>query len=236
MTRIWWSELATPVGTFGLASGGNGLLVVLLPNQIGERARRVARAVGDDVELAIDPAAHAEPRAQIGAYFAGERRTFDLALDARGTDFQQRVWQAVAEVPHGATASYGEVARRIGLPLAPRAVGAANGDNPLPLVIPCHRIVGSSGHLVGYGGTTPLKRWLLQHEGAIPRDGEDTRDWAERRAASRPNLLIGPRSTRIFCRPTCRYGSRIRHVPALFDSPAEAVAQGYRACRVCQPA
>ena len=226
MERLWWSELETPIGRIGLASSERGLARLLLPNQLGERR-------GD---AQPDDGRNGDAARQMAEYFAGDRRDFDLALDPGGTEFQRRVWAEVAAIPYGRTRTYGELARRIGAPAAHRAVGAANGDNPLPLVVPCHRVVGSNGHLVGYAGTTPVKRWLLELEGAVPRADERFPAWAIRRIAQQPSLLIGPRSTHVFCRPTCRYGERIRNVPALFDSPAEAVAEGYRACRVCQPA
>jgi O-6-methylguanine DNA methyltransferase len=101
---------------------------------------------------------------QIIEYLGGKRREFDLPLDVRGTDFQHRVWDAVAAIPYGQTRTYAEVARMIGKPKAVRAVGAANGANPLPLVVPCHRVVGSDGSLTGYGGGLDVKRKLLEME------------------------------------------------------------------------
>ncbi len=101
---------------------------------------------------------------QLDEYFAGTRREFDLTLDLRGTPFQNRTWSALAEIPYGATVSYGEQARRLGVPRAGRAVGAANGSNPLPIVLPCHRVIGANGALTGYGGGLDAKRWLLAHE------------------------------------------------------------------------
>jgi methylated-DNA-[protein]-cysteine S-methyltransferase len=101
---------------------------------------------------------------QLEEYFAGTRRTFDLQLDLRGTPFQVRTWSALAEIPYGTTVSYGEQARRLGVPRAVRAVGAANGSNPLPIVLPCHRVIGANGALTGYGGGLDVKQWLLAHE------------------------------------------------------------------------
>ena len=101
---------------------------------------------------------------QLEEYFAGTRRVFDLPLDLRGTPFQVRTWTALAEIPYGTTVSYGEQARRLGVPRAVRAVGAANGSTPLPIVLPCHRVIGASGALTGYGGGLDMKRWLLAHE------------------------------------------------------------------------
>src|SRR6185437_14116566 len=114
-----------------------------------------------------DEAAHEEAIGQLEEYFAGRRRAFDLDLDLRGTDFQRRVWEAVAAVPYGQTRSYADVARAVGNGKAVRAVGAANGANPLPLVIPCHRIIGSGGGLHGYGGGLDVKARLLELEGVI---------------------------------------------------------------------
>ena len=105
---------------------------------------------------------------QLGEYFAGQRHAFDLPLAPRGTEFQLRVWQALALIPHGKTSTYAEQARAIGSPDAVRAVGAANGRNPLPIVLPCHRVIGADGALVGFGGGLPVKEFLLRLEGALP--------------------------------------------------------------------
>jgi methylated-DNA-[protein]-cysteine S-methyltransferase len=101
---------------------------------------------------------------QLDEYFAGKRRTFDLALAPRGTGFQERVWRALLAIPYGATMSYGELARAIGRPAASRAVGAANGQNPISIIVPCHRVIAASGALTGYAGGLAAKRWLLDHE------------------------------------------------------------------------
>jgi len=101
---------------------------------------------------------------QLDEYFAGTRRIFDLPLAPHGTAFQQLVWRALLKIPFGATCSYGDIARTIRRPAASRAVGAANGKNPIAIIVPCHRVIGSSGDLTGYGGGLPIKRWLLQHE------------------------------------------------------------------------
>ncbi|HEU0031314.1 MAG TPA: methylated-DNA--[protein]-cysteine S-methyltransferase [Kofleriaceae bacterium] len=101
---------------------------------------------------------------QLAEYFAGERRTFELPLAPRGTGFQDRVWRALTQIPYAETRSYGELARAIGRPAASRAVGAANGKNPIAIIIPCHRVIGANGTLTGYAGGLPAKRWLLAHE------------------------------------------------------------------------
>ena len=103
--------------------------------------------------------------AQLREYFAGKRRVFDGPLAPEGTDFQQRVWRCLCEIPYGATISYGELAARVGNFKASRAVGLANGRNPIPIVIPCHRVIGKNGTLVGYGGGLSIKRTLLAIEG-----------------------------------------------------------------------
>lgn len=104
---------------------------------------------------------------QLSAYFAGSLRRFQLPLDPAGTPFQLRVWERLREIPFGATVSYGEVARGIGHPGASRAVGAANGRNPIAIVVPCHRVIGADGRLTGYGGGLERKQWLLDHEAKV---------------------------------------------------------------------
>lgn len=104
--------------------------------------------------------------AQLAAYFAGDRRTFDLPLAPTGTAFQRAVWRALGDVAYGQTTGYGALARALGRPTAARAVGAANGANPLPIVVPCHRVIGADGTLTGYAGGLTIKRWLLAHEAA----------------------------------------------------------------------
>jgi len=105
---------------------------------------------------------------QLAEYFAGKRTRFELDLAPEGTAFQRRVWDALLEIPFGVTRSYGEIAHRIGRPAASRAVGAANGRNPIAIIIPCHRVIGSNGALTGFGGGLPAKTFLLKHERALP--------------------------------------------------------------------
>jgi methylated-DNA-[protein]-cysteine S-methyltransferase len=164
----WW-VLGTPVGTMIAAGSDEALHHLFLPN--------TAEAVRHDLDERREgrPAAVAEAERQVKEYFAGERLIFELPLDPQGTDFQRRVWFALAEIPFGTTASYGAIAARVGRPTAVRAVGAANGRNPLPLFLPCHRVIGSSGRLVGYGGGLELKEQLLAHERDVAsRAGRDS--------------------------------------------------------------
>lgn len=118
----------------------------------------------DDVLGVRDDALFVSVHEQLAAYFAGELRVFMLESVGEGTPFQRRVWAALCEIPYGETISYGELARRIGQPTASRAVGLANGQNPISIMVPCHRVIGSDGSLTGYGGGIERKRWLLAHE------------------------------------------------------------------------
>ena len=128
----------------------------------------------------MDDASHpvvARTLSQLGEYFNGTRRTFDVPLDLVGTEFQVQAWNALAKVPYGTTASYAQQAASIGRPKATRAIGAANGRNPVVVVLPCHRIVGADGSLTGFGGGLPVKKWLLDHEANVaqgPKAGKHT--------------------------------------------------------------
>jgi methylated-DNA-[protein]-cysteine S-methyltransferase len=146
--------MRTPIGTLGLAADGDVLVELSLPD------RPVPLGPVRETEVLVRTA-H-----QLAEYFAGERRDFDLPLAPRGTEFQQSVWRALIDIPYGETCSYGDLARVVGRPSASRAVGAANGANPIAIILPCHRVIGASGALTGYGGGLPLKRWLLAHERA----------------------------------------------------------------------
>jgi methylated-DNA-[protein]-cysteine S-methyltransferase len=159
---IYWHEIDSPIGRLLLAGEGDGL--IQLGFQCGPRPLRPA-----DSWIA-DAAPFEAPIAQLTEYFAGRRRAFDLRLAPRGTEFQRRVWRALTDIPYGKTISYGELARRIGRPGASRAVGLANGANPLPIVVPCHRVIGADGTLTGFGGGLPIKRKLLALEAAAAED------------------------------------------------------------------
>src|ERR1017187_5223624 len=146
----------------------DGLSVRLVTSDCGLRAIDFdhSRPV-DDSRYGIHPIATEAVR-QLRAYFAGQLRRFDLPLDLRGTDFQLRVWRELERIPYGVTRSYLQIAEAIGAPRAVRAVGAANGANPIPIVVPCHRVIGANGKLVGYGGGLPLRKRLLELEGSRP--------------------------------------------------------------------
>ncbi len=154
---IWQTRLTTPVGELQLKSNGRAIVELLLPG--GKRP--LQRSASDDEPLLR------EAVRQLKAYFAGKLTAFDLPLAPEGTAFQRRVWRALCDIPFGTTVSYGELARRIGQPTACRAVGAANGRNPIAIVIPCHRVIGSDKSLTGYGGGLKTKSWLLEHEASV---------------------------------------------------------------------
>ena len=154
-----YHDLDTPIGTLRLVGGEDSVDRIDLPNRAAEAPNPAWVASNGAL-----PAALAKAKRQIKEYFAGGRREFDLPLALEGTDFQRRVWAELRRIPFGETISYGELAARVGKPTASRAVGAANGRNPLPVVVPCHRVIGSSGRLVGYGGGLPTKQALLDLE------------------------------------------------------------------------
>jgi methylated-DNA-[protein]-cysteine S-methyltransferase len=142
----------SPIGTLWLSRASDGLGTIAFEGP--------THAASDDALLG-------EAEAQLQAYLAGELKTFDLPLSPGGTDFQRRVWHAVAAIPYGGRTTYSALADAIGSPQACRAVGAANGRNPLPIVVPCHRVVGASGALTGYGGGLEVKRALLALEARL---------------------------------------------------------------------
>ncbi len=146
----------TPVGELLLAGDEGGLRYISFPSG--------KHRIDPEPGWAHDAGAFSDARAQLEEYFAGRRTRFHLQLAPTGTRFQLDVLEALQEIPYGETQSYGDVARRIGRPRAVRAVGTANGRNPLPIVIPCHRVIGSDGSLTGYGGGLDAKRFLLELE------------------------------------------------------------------------
>ena len=159
-----FTHIASPVGPLLVAADDVGLRAIEFHANRHPVPRDESWREGD--HPLIDLATR-----QLGEYFAGARRTFDLPLAPEGTDFQRTVWLTLSEIPYGRTLSYSELAVRVGRPSAVRAVGAANGRNPLPIVLPCHRVIGADGSLTGFGGGLPMKRFLLGLEGALPRAG-----------------------------------------------------------------
>ncbi|MEG3192570.1 methylated-DNA--[protein]-cysteine S-methyltransferase [Lysobacter sp. D1-1-M9] len=157
-----YTHIHSPVGPLLLAADDDGLRLIEF-----DTPRHPARR-GEDWREGEHPA-FVPARAQLGEYFDGQRRSFELPLAPRGTQFQREVWQTLASIPYGETISYAQLATRVGKPRAMRAVGAANSRNPLPIVLPCHRVIGADGSLTGFGGGLPTKQFLLALEGAWPR-------------------------------------------------------------------
>jgi methylated-DNA-[protein]-cysteine S-methyltransferase len=164
-----YSVLSSPVGPLTLRAVEGTLVGVYFANASALTERRTWTR--DDGALAF-------ARIELEEYFAGERDSFDVPLAFEGTPFQIRVWQALRDIPFGSTTSYGEISRRIGKPswAGARAVGAANGQNPIVIIVPCHRVIGANGSLTGFGGGLPRKQWLLAHEGhtSAPARGAQT--------------------------------------------------------------
>lgn len=154
--KLAYGYLDSPVGSILVAGDGEKLHRIAF--QTEEKVRKQAAS------LRRDDALFAEAFRQLRAYFAGELTRFDLPLRRAGTVFQNSVWTALCDIPYGETMTYGAMAARIGKPTACRAVGSANGANPLPIVVPCHRVIGSDGSLTGFGGGVPIKRFLLDLE------------------------------------------------------------------------
>ena len=158
MTRYYCYH-DTPIGMLLLAGDGESLQLLGFPG--GNMARRHQ---SDWVE---DKLVFTDARKQLDQYFAGQRKHFDLKLAPVGTEFQTMVWQALRQIPYGETWSYGQLAGHIGRPEASRAVGAANGNNPVPVIVPCHRVIGSNGRLTGFGGGLETKAFLLDLESRV---------------------------------------------------------------------
>ena len=152
-------QVRSPVGLLTLVASERGLAAILWPDDRPGRVR--LDAVGE----APDHPVLSEAERQLAEYFAGERTTFDLPLASEGSEFQKKVWAELQRIPYGETASYGDIARRLGYePVISRAVGAANGANPIPIIVPCHRVIGSDGSLTGYAGGLERKKTLLDLE------------------------------------------------------------------------
>jgi methylated-DNA-[protein]-cysteine S-methyltransferase len=150
------TSIGSPIGELTLTSEGGSLTGIQMHDQKHRR--------GVPAEFRRDDRGLAHAIEQLNAYFAGELNEFNLPMTMHGTEFQRRVWASLCEIPYGETISYGELARWVGNPKASRAVGLANGRNPIAIVVPCHRVIGADGSLTGYGGGLKRKVWLLEHE------------------------------------------------------------------------
>ena len=152
----------TPVGMLTLVASDRGLRAVLWPKLSPQRAGISPRPHRNQAHPILQKTVQ-----QLDEYFAGSRTSFDLPLDLEGTRFQLAAWRSLADIPYGATSTYGQQAAALGIPTAARAVGAANGANPVCIVLPCHRVIGADGSLTGFGGGLPIKQWLLDHEAQV---------------------------------------------------------------------
>ena len=158
MTNLVEQPLATPIGELTLVANERALVAVLWPTERDGRVRF------SSTPQRAENSVLAQAATELGEYFAGTRRSFDVVLDPHGTEFQRQVWWSLRDIPYGETTTYAKQAVAVGRPSAVRAVGSANGRNPLSIVLPCHRVVGSNGSLAGFAGGLDTKRWLLDHE------------------------------------------------------------------------
>ena len=171
---LWIDHLETPIGRLAIVADAGGRLRAAGFALGHARMDRLLRRIDGERAVALEPRTNPGGlTSALEAYFRGDLAAIDgLPVDAEGTEFQRTVWRALRAIPCGETRSYGELARSIGNPSAVRAVGLANGANPVAIVVPCHRVIGSDGSMTGYGGGVPRKRWLLAHEGAVRGQAE----------------------------------------------------------------
>lgn len=156
--QLYFKYIDSPVGQLQLVAHDQALVAVKWDNEDPKRLRLASMLEQSDHPMLL------KVEQQLAEYFCGERQLFDLPLDLAGTEFQQQVWQALQSIPYAETRSYKDIAEQIGNPKAVRAVGAANGKNPISIVVPCHRVIGASGQLVGFAGGLDYKQYLLAHE------------------------------------------------------------------------
>jgi methylated-DNA-[protein]-cysteine S-methyltransferase len=162
-----FASVPSPLGALVVVASDAGVAGVYFPPSGHRRSPVAGPGWAQEDGRGRASAVLAQARAQLGEYFSGARTTFDVPLDSGGSPFQRRVWDALRTIPYGTTVSYSDLARRLGDVRATRAVGAANAKNPVPIIVPCHRVVGARGELTGFGGGLDRKRWLLEHEGAL---------------------------------------------------------------------
>jgi methylated-DNA-[protein]-cysteine S-methyltransferase len=236
-TPLLYTTTDSPVGELLLVGDGRALR--------GLSMQEGRTAVGVHPDWTRDDEVFDPVLGQLAEYFEGRRAAFQLPLEPQGTPFQRLVWHALRELPYGETVTYGELARRIGRPASSRAVGAANGQNPISLIVPCHRVVGADGTLTGYGGGVERKRFLLDLEAdnSPPEAKRYTLLGADRRPYDSvlPGTLGGHRRSkgygRLDCPAALRWIAKGHYVShrVFFAGEEIAVAAGYRPCAVCLP-
>ncbi|HEX9659774.1 MAG TPA: methylated-DNA--[protein]-cysteine S-methyltransferase [Rhodothermales bacterium] len=164
---VYWAPFATPLGTAYVAATRSGICRLSIPNETREHFFVGLYRLHEPSNVRPHPEPNLDCIRQVDEYLNGERTRFEMRLDLRGTQFQRKTWDGILRIPYGTTITYGELAKSMGVPKAYQAVGAAIGQNPVPIVVPCHRVVGSEGSLTGYAAGIETKRWLLRHEGAL---------------------------------------------------------------------
>ncbi len=227
------SVVDTEVGPLVVTAWAERLTGVSAP---GEAASEALRLLAPKLQPTAPAGVLREAALQLQAYARRRLRAFDLPMELPESPMRP-FWDACAAIPYGHTCSYGELASAAGHPGEARWAGAAMATNPLAVVIPCHRVVNSSGGLQGYGGGLRAKRHLLDLEGA-PRSVAALAGWLTERHPGAERAVVAVRSTRIYCLPDCRAGARLdleRSVLHSFGSPEEAAASGFRACKLCRP-
>lgn len=173
MRKLYYRHMDSAIGGLGLLVDEKGSVVRVAFLKKGDEAGPLLSYFHPGVALVEDAGRTAELARQLAEYFAGERKTFDLDLAPEGSDLQQEVWRELLAIPLGETRSYGQLAQKIGRPGAARAVGRANATNPIPVIVPCHRVIGSDGKLTGFGGGLPMKKQLLRLEGVEVQEDFD---------------------------------------------------------------
>ena len=237
MGALLWTTIDSPIGELIAVGDGRALRGLYL------QEGRTALAAPPHWTREDEPFGNV--RMQLDEYFEGRRAAFNLPLEPEGTPFQRRVWRALEEIPYGETVTYSELARRIGRPTAARAVGAANGRNPISVIVPCHRVIGADGTLTGYGGGIERKQFLLDLEAdrqpSVPKTYTLVGGDGQPYASARPGTLGGHRRTKGYGRLDCPTALRwiakgyyATHRVFFADEPT-AIAAGYRPCAVCLP-
>ncbi len=198
--------------------------------------RRIKKGLNAEFEEKDDEILE-ETRLQIDEFLTGKRKDFDIPILTIGTDFQKTVWNALAEVKYGEIATYLDLAKKINNEKAVRAVAAANGANSIGLIIPCHRIIGSDGELVGYGGGLPFKKKILkiEKENSFLTDDEKYDFIGTKNTKYDYKFITAVKTTGIFCRPSCSAKKPYKENVIFYDTQKEALKNGFRACKVCKP-
>ncbi len=238
MNMIYIQYYKTKIGELILGSFNNKICL------LDFRYRRMRSTVDNRLKkelnaeyLEQDNSILKETRKQIDEYLIGERVEFEIPILMVGSDFQKQVWNALINVKYGEIASYLDLAKSIGNEKAVRAVASANGANSIGLIIPCHRIIGSNGELVGYGGGLPIKKRLLNLE---KKNSKLTDDKKYEFIGSRNRkfdykFVTAVKTTGIFCLPSCRAKKPNKENVVFYDTKKEAIKNGYRACKICKP-